>query len=389
MTEMRDWVILRGPETITEDASFRMSAETAAEASIISERVPDKAIADLIKDPRTLEAAPEMPIALIEPVAVTGGSGGSGGAGGTWGIGAVGADASSHDGRGVKVAVLDTGIDKDHPAFAGIQLDEKDFSGSGNGDRNGHGTHCAGTIFGRDVGGQRIGVARGVDQALIGKVLNDSGRGNTLGMFFGMQWAAERGAHIISMSLGFDTPGLIARLVADGWPDQMAAAVGIDTYRRNIRLFDKQIELLEAMEDHGKGPLVVAASGNESGRDVDPRYRIPASLPACAKGVVSVGALMQASEGLRIANFSNSLPRVSAPGVDILSAWPGGGLKSLNGTSMACPHVAGVAALWWQATGSMASQSFIRSKVEASGNVGALVPGYDHSDVGAGLVQSP
>jgi subtilisin family serine protease len=70
---------------------------------------------------------------------------------------------------------LDTGIDKKYLAFAGVAIVEKDFSGSGNGDRQGHRSHCAETIFGRDVDGKRIGIVRGVKKALIGKVLSDTG----------------------------------------------------------------------------------------------------------------------------------------------------------------------------------------------------------------------
>ena len=88
-------------------------------------------------------------------------------------------DRSTWTGEGVTVAVLDTGIDSKHPAFAGVDIVEKDFTGTGNGDRQGHGTHCAGTIFGRDVDGKRIGVARGVKRALIGKVLGDEGGGDS------------------------------------------------------------------------------------------------------------------------------------------------------------------------------------------------------------------
>src|SRR4029079_1285646 len=94
-----------------------------------------------------------------------------------WGVAAVHADKSQFTGAGVTVAVLDTGIDAMHPAFtdATLQVIQKDFSGAGDGDVVGHGTHCAGTIFGRDVAGTRIGIARGVTKALIGKVLDDNG----------------------------------------------------------------------------------------------------------------------------------------------------------------------------------------------------------------------
>src|SRR5262249_26306874 len=143
--------------------------------------------------------APVMPIRLIRPFEASAAA-----AGPSWGIGAVGAITSKFDGAGVTVCVLDTGIDPQHAAFQGMTLIEEDFSGSGNGDRQGHGTHCAGTVFGRDVSGTRIGIARGVTKALIGKVLADDGGGSSEMIFRGIQWALDQGAEVISMSLGFD-----------------------------------------------------------------------------------------------------------------------------------------------------------------------------------------
>ena len=135
------------------------------------------------RDPDVAAVAIPMPIKLIMPFDVAAGAAAAGDA---WGISAVKADTSPMTGDGVVVAVLDTGIDKAHPAFAGVEIIEKDFSGSGDGDRQGHGSHCAGTIFGRDVDGKRIGIARGVKKALIGKVLSDTGGGTSDMIFRGI-----------------------------------------------------------------------------------------------------------------------------------------------------------------------------------------------------------
>lgn len=138
-----------------------------------------------------------------------------------WGLEAVGASSSKQDGDGVTVAVLDTGIDRAHPAFTGITFaaedlmdfiaDEAGKPGSAD-DHHGHGTHVAGTIFGRDVGDTRIGVARGVKKALIGKVLGPKG-GPTEAIFNAVEWALKRKADVISMSLGMDFPGLVNLLM--------------------------------------------------------------------------------------------------------------------------------------------------------------------------------
>jgi subtilisin family serine protease len=121
-----------------------------------------------------------MPIALIEPVSSPGDrTTGPAEAVAAWGIEAVGASTSPFTGKGVTVAVLDTGIDKGHPAFAGVEITGRNFTAGTPddiSDTNSHGTHCAGTIFGRAVAGTRIGVAPGVSRAVIGKVLGP-GRG--------------------------------------------------------------------------------------------------------------------------------------------------------------------------------------------------------------------
>jgi subtilisin family serine protease len=370
-----------GPRTRT------TAAPTVPEVRVEIEDLQPRDVRDLARDPEVVGMAPVMPTRLVEPVgpeaaAVT-----------AWGVGAIGADVSSFTGAGVTVAVLDTGIDRTHAAFAGVTLLEEDFSGSGNGDRNGHGTHCAGTIFGRDVDGQRIGVARGVNRALIGKVLGDDGSGSSDMIFRAIGWAMNNGAQVASMSLGFDFPGLVDELVnIRRLPADFATSLALEAYRGNLRMFDALMDLAEARMAFDQGVVFVAAAGNESKRDVDPNYEIAVSLPAAAEGIVSVGALGEGERGLAIANFSNTQPQISAPGVGVVSARTGGGLRTLNGTSMACPHVAGAAALWWEAVQASpipANARTVVAKLLASARTAPLDAAVDIADRGVGIVTAP
>ncbi|WP_328725174.1 S8 family serine peptidase [Streptomyces sp. NBC_00259] len=227
-------------------------------------------------------------------------------------------------GKGVKVAVLDTGVDAAHPDLAGRVGESKSFiAGQEVADRNGHGTHVASTVGGSGAGsdGKEKGVAPGADLA-VGKVLSDEGSGSESEIIAGMEWAAKDvDAKIVSMSLG-------SREGSDG-TDPMAEAVNT----------------LSAQT----GALFVIAAGNSGA---------PGTIgsPGAADSALTIGAVDSADEA---AYFTSQGPRyrdyalkpdLSAPGVDILAArsqlTPGEGLyTSLSGTSMATPHVAGVAAL--------------------------------------------
>ncbi len=391
---MHTYVVLRDLSNASVAGPFETGLatveEVVTEPRVDVERLDKADVQDVARDPQVRSIAEVMPTRLVEPVAS---SEAAAAAAAAWGIGAVGADTSARTGADVVVAVLDTGIDADHPAFAGVTLTQIDFTGSGLGDRNGHGTHCAGTIFGRDVDGTRIGVARGVDRALIGKVLADDGRGNSAWMFDGLQWAVNQGAHVVSISIELDFPNFVRRVVdEEGWPVDLATSRALEAYRATLHMFEALMAMIRSREAFGAGTMVVAAAGNGSRRNVDPDHEIGVALPAAADGVVSVAAVGQSPQGLQVAAFSNTFAQISAPGVGIVSAATGGGLRSLDGTSMACPHVAGLVALWREevlASPLPANTATVTAKLLASAATDGFAAGIDVADRGVGLAVAP
>lgn len=301
-----------------------------------------------------------------------------------WGIEEVGADRSEREGGGVTVAVLDTGINKDHPAFDGTLIVGRNFcDGEPDEDVDGHGTHCAGTIFGKDVGKTRIGIARKIDRALIAKVIGENG-GASDAIIKAIQWAQLEGAHVISMSLGMDFPGYVQRLVQKGLDIPEATSLALAGYTMNLRMFDKLSRGIAGQDGLVAGSVVTAAAGNESKM---PRYTIMVAPPASAEEFVSVAAL---GRGKTLADFSNVGAKLAAPGVEILSASLNGGLETMSGTSMATPHVAGVAALWageLLAAKKEASAAKVIEMMKAKAK--GLQPSISERDVAWGLVQAP
>ncbi|MGY6018556.1 S8 family serine peptidase [Streptomyces spinosirectus] len=227
-------------------------------------------------------------------------------------------------GKGVTVAVLDTGVDTSHPDLAQrVSVTKSFIEGEDVADRNGHGTHVTSTVGGSGSAsdGKEKGVAPDVTLA-VGKVLSDQGSGSDSQIIAGMEWAArDVHAKVVSMSLGSTEP-------SDG-TDPMAQAV--DTLSKET------------------GALFVVAAGNTGA---------PSSIgsPGAADAALTVGAV---DAGDQAAYFTSAGPRhgdnalkpdLSAPGVDILAARSqlvdgSGYYTTMSGTSMATPHVAGVAAL--------------------------------------------
>lgn len=395
--DTRPQVVYRGPVGRTSVLASKPSdnrLKPCKELKLEVASLSPKEAQDARRDEKTRAVARQFPLKLIKPLAKRVRIGG-GQEKMAWGLKAVGADRSGYKGEGSVVAVLDTGIDKNHIAFEGVDLLEKDFTGEGDGDSDGHGTHCAGTIFGRSVRGTRIGVAPGVKKALIGKVIG-AGGGDSFMLFKAIQWAIDAGCDVISMSLGFDFPGYVNHLVKnEKWPVDLATSDALVSYRDNLRVFDNIAERVRLMAPFNTGTVIVAAAGNESRGSENPNYRVAASLPAAANGVFSVGALQKVGTKYAVATFSNSLPRITAPGVGILSAQSGtrDGLAEMDGTSMACPHAAGVAALWWQSlreAGNGATQaSLVEAQLLAQARTGVFTKETRPIDRGNGQVFAP
>ncbi len=368
-------------------ATFSVLREVDAAAGPVAGlalEVADLGAADLracLNAPDILDLARVMPTRLIAPEplddirpdeAVPG-----------WGLKAIGAGAGRWTGTGVRVAVLDTGVSAAHPAFAGVTLAQRDIAGSGNDDAHGHGTHFAGCILGRPVDGRPVGAAPGVTEALIAKVLPDSGPGRSDMLFDGLLWAAVERARVVAFALAFDTPALARALVTEeDLPELLAASVALEAYNANLRLMERLLARLQA----AGGPVVVAAAGNDSRRTVSPDFETGVPAPASARGVLSVAALTEVAPGLVTAPFSNTGARIAAPGSGIVSAAPGGGLVALNGTSSAAGLAAGTAALWWEAlAGQGADAAMVADHMmrHARGGKSASL------DWGAGLVTAP
>lgn len=316
--------------------------------------------------------------------------------GSTWGVHETGAFESNFNGAGVRVAILDTGIDAAHAAFNGAIGAIADFTAVGaNGvDFDGHGTHCAGTALGRNVDGVRIGVAPGAT-ALIGKVIGPGA--GTKALIDGISWALSKNAQVISMSLGFDFRALENYLMQHGLHPNAAFGRALKEYGRNLRVIETLVQFAATQRAAGLGggALFVCATGNASRRKgvaslPAPPYAVPATAPAAAAEMIAIGAVQKQNDGgnFEIAPFSNSDAVLVGPGVGIVSANRGGGLVVKAGTSMACPHVAGLAALWWQREmqNGAADPLIVKSRLLNGARLNRITPPVD---VGFGLAMAP
>jgi len=275
-------------------------------------------------------------------------------------VGAPAAWQAGYTGKGVTVAVLDSGYDTDHPDLAGRVSAAEDFTGTGDvEDRYGHGTHVAATVAGSGPDGRHRGVAPDAKLA-VGKVLDESGSGAEDWILAGLEWAVtEAGAKVVNLSLGGPT--------TDG-TDPVSQAIN------------------QLSADHGT--LFVASAGNRGAN-------APVSSPASADAALAVSSVDSTD---RISDFSSRGPRfgdgamkpeLAAPGEAIVAARATGTYPEiagdpdhvpLSGTSMAAPHVAGAAAILAQQ-----HPDWTGAQLKAA-LVGAAAPARDSRvfDVGAG-----
>ncbi|MEA5514921.1 S8 family peptidase [Nodularia sp. UHCC 0506] len=278
--------------------------------------------------------------------------------GNNWGADLVKAPAAwaqGYTGKGIVIAVLDTGVDYNHADLKNnIWTNSGEIPGNGidddgNGyiddvqgwsfadnsnnviDVNGHGTHVAGTIAGENNGFGVTGIAYDAKIMPV-KVLNDDGAGSTSSVADGIYYAVNNGANVINLSLGGNFPN-----------STLEAAIQYAS---------------------SKGAVVVMAAGNNG----YPFTNYPARY--ANNWGLAVGAV---DSNNQMANFSNqagmnAFPYVTAPGVGIYSTVPGNQYATYSGTSMATPHVAGVVALMLSANPSLTDAQIRQIIIETSGN---------------------
>ena len=265
--------------------------------------IPPSALAAVRADARVSLVEADGIVTLRLPREAARPGGGSGGQQTPWGITRVG---GAGNGAGKTAWIIDTGIDLDHPDLNTSRACHTHFAGTSPDDGNGHGTHVAGTIAALDNATGVVGVAAGAYVCSV-RVLGNSGSGSWSGIVNGVNYVAANGASgdVANMSLGGSgSNATLEKAVSDA---------------------------------AGRGIRMVLAAGNDG-------MNASNFTPARVNGtnIYTISAI--ASNGCMASwsNYGNPPVDYAAPGVSILSTWKGGGTKTISGTSMAAPHVAGI-----------------------------------------------
>lgn len=323
-----DIYLLRGVTGVEEDKYIKWIEEAPA-------AMPLSAVESALQRIKTGEDAPAIMPDGVEPAAEDKEI--------PWGVKRVNASGAwaNATGAGVKVAIIDTGMDYTHPDLAAH------YAGGYNAvdtsaqpmDDHGHGTHVSGTIGAIKDGKGVAGVAPDAKLYAV-KVLDANGSGSYSNVVDGIQWAVDNKISVINMSLGGGegTPALAA--------------------------------VMEAADK--AGVTIICAAGNDSG---------PVNFPAKYPQAVAISA---SDSSDKIAYFSSRGEEIAfiAPGVSVYSTYKGGGYKSMSGTSMACPHMAGLAVL------AVSLGADTPAKVKAALKGAASSIGLKPTEEGAGLVNA-
>ena len=303
----------------------------------LAARVPTGALDELRKNPAIAYIEPDAVVYALEQRV-------------PWGISRIGAPSawSFSTGGDVKVAILDTGVQHDHPDLAanvkgGISVvgDENSTDNADWNDGHGHGTHVAGIVAAVN---NDVGVVGSAPAAwLYGvKVLSDSGEGPVSDVIEGIDWSVQNGMQVLNLSLGTDV---------------------------HVSAFEDACD--QACE---AGLLLVAAAGNK--KEAEPPYL---SYPAAYDSVIAVASTNSNDQAPSSSN-SGSFVELAAPGVSIYSTYKGSTYATFSGTSMAAPHVSGTAALVWARKPSLANvqvRSILQQTAEDLGPTGRdTVYGY-------------
>ncbi|MBX0325408.1 S8 family serine peptidase [Halomicroarcula sp. F13] len=263
-----------------------------------------------------------------------------------WGVDRVDAEKAQADGAtgdGADVSILDTGIDSNHPDLQGNLGTGKAFVKAKGpyaeawDDDNGHGTHCAGTADAVDDGEGVVGVSSAATLHAV-KVLDKNGSGSYSDVAAGLEWVADQGYDVGSLSLG----GPKSSTIKDA-----------------------------CQYAYDRGVLLVAAAGND-GSDVE------GTAPATYSTVMAISATDDTDGFASFSNYGSDI-ELAAPGVDVYSTYNGGGYETLSGTSMACPHVSG-------AGGQLMAQGYGHTEARTQLNDTAEDIGLSDSKQGNGLL---